>query len=68
MCGGINERLKISLIKLEKDGKATQSQISDNPHEGSILAMDMSPSLSGHLCTTGSRGNIYVWKIPENFS
>lgn len=27
----------------------------------------MNPNLDGHLCTAGSDGQLYIWKIPETF-
>ena len=64
--GGISEQLKISVVGFEKP-KVTQYEVSNTVHEGSILAIDMIPSLDGHFCSVGSKGDLCIWKIPEGF-
>jgi hypothetical protein len=31
------------------------------------LSLDANPSLDGHICSVGDRGDVNVWKIPEGF-
>ena len=42
-------------------------KISDNQHQGTILALDINPSLDGHFCSAGNKGELNIWKIPEDF-
>ena len=43
------------------------NKISQNEHHGTILALDVNPSLNGYFCSVGNSGSINVWKIPEDF-
>ena len=61
--GGLGEQLITSTFSPE----GGMNKISKNEHNGTILALDVNPSLNGYFCSVGNSGHINIWSIPEDF-